>query len=73
MMDLTGDARRMTAFARAAGDAGIPLKALDLGGQGLEEVYKCDAILLRPDQFIAWAGRGGSEDANDILSKAIAS
>ncbi len=70
LMDLTGDIAMKDAFASAANVRDVPLKTLDLAADGLVDFYEADAILLRPDHFVAWAGSAGQADAESILDRA---
>lgn len=61
-----------TAFQAAARAAGVPLTIVsdDRRGQGAD--YDADLVLVRPDQFVAYAGPVVDEsDARHILSAAI--
>jgi len=71
LLDLTGNANLQQRFDAATKPRGIPLKILDLAGAGLLETYGADAILVRPDNFIAWAGSTDDCDAVAIIDKAI--
>ena len=46
---------------RAARDTGVPLIRLDLADRDLRGRYGTDLVLVRPDQYVAWAG----DDAPD--------
>lgn len=70
LMNLTGDTALTAAFTAAAERRGIPLKTLDLAAAGLVDMYEAEAILVRPDHFVAWAGAGAEGDAADILDRA---
>jgi 2-polyprenyl-6-methoxyphenol hydroxylase-like FAD-dependent oxidoreductase len=71
LLDLTGNANLQQRFDAATKPRGIPLKILDLAGAGLLETYGADAILVRPDNFIAWAGSTDDCDVVAIIDKAI--
>jgi hypothetical protein len=47
-----------SAFVEAAAELNVPLTALNLDEPGIAPVYGKDMILVRPDQHIAWRGRG---------------
>ncbi|MEC7494715.1 MAG: FAD-dependent monooxygenase [Pseudomonadota bacterium] len=70
LMNLTGDTTMTDAFASAANAHDVPLKTLDLATAGLVDFYQADAILLRPDHFVAWAGSARQTDAESILDRA---
>jgi len=60
----------VTAFMTAAKDAGAPLTIVrDSGGEALER-YAARLVLVRPDQFVAWAGDSCGADAAAILATA---
>lgn len=54
----------------AAERAGVPLQVLSLREPALESVYGRDALLVRPDQHIAWRGSAAADGAK-ILSRAL--
>lgn len=57
------------AFERAAQSLGVPLTTISDSLSGGREKYEAEAILVRPDQFVAWAGSSG--DPTDILKRAV--
>ena len=68
-----GDTPELTAsFEAAAADLNVPFKAIEAASEDLRSVYGAEAILVRPDQFIAWAGSATGADAGAILARAIA-
>jgi 4-hydroxyisophthalate hydroxylase len=44
------------AFERAASELRVPLKIIKDSATGGREKYRSRLILVRPDQFVAWAG-----------------
>ena len=59
-------------FVDAAERAQVPLQVLSLREPALEHVYGRDALLVRPDQHIAWRGTGTSAfDAAKIFARAL--
>ena len=60
------------AFEEAADMLGVPLKVVIDSADGGRELYEAELVLVRPDQFVAWAG-GGAPDAAQILKRAIGS
>ena len=58
-------------FETAAQALNIPLKVLFIADTNLQSTYGAEAILVRPDQFIAWAGPGDIDNAHNILTRAI--
>ena len=71
LMNLTGDTALNDAFLCAAEARDVPLKTLDLAEAGLVDLYEAEAILVRPDHFIAWVGSAEKVDARSILDRAI--
>ena len=71
LLNLTGNQRLTDGVARAADHRGVPLSCLDLGDTGLMVSYEAEAILVRPDHFVAWAGTAQSADPAHILDRAI--
>ena len=60
------------AFSQAAATLGIPLKLVnDTLAEG-REAYEARLVLVRPDQFVAWAGQEAPADAVAVLSRAVA-
>ena len=62
------DADLAERFRAAAADLGIPLKIVVQEDRDAAAIYRARAILVRPDQFIAWAG--DESDAHLILNTA---
>ena len=71
LVDLAGDEGLVQGFADAATARGVPFAAVTHADAGLRKAYGCEAMLVRPDQFIAWAGTVGEADAGAILDRAI--
>ncbi len=59
------------AFETAATAMHVPLKIIPDSRIGGRERYEATHILIRPDQFVAWAGSDASADATAIVRKAI--
>jgi len=70
---LTSDATLAATFAQAAENLRLPLKTLVTLSPGAQAIYESPAILIRPDQFIAWAGSDEKETPDAILKRAIGS
>ena len=71
LMDLGGDTALSARFASAAESLGVPFKVLTLRSGALRRAYGCSAVLVRPDQFIAWVGSSAGSDPKSILARAI--
>ncbi len=59
------------AFELAARVPLVPLTVVADDRSGGRERYEAGLVLVRPDQFVAWAGERADEAAPDILRKAI--
>lgn len=57
-------------FGAAAEDLGVPLKLVEDTREDGREKYGCALILVRPDQFIVWAG-DSVDDARAIMARAV--
>ena len=71
LLSLDGDDTICGAFETAAEQMRIPLTVIADSRRGGRERYDAAYVLVRPDQFVAWAGNDGSVDAVAILRKAI--
>ena len=71
LLDLTGNADLQRRFDAATKPRGIPLEILDLADAGLLKSYGVEAILVRPDHFIAWSGSANYCDAAGVIDQAI--
>ncbi len=58
-------------FEEAAQSLLVPFQRSHTPSAELRAAYGAEMILVRPDQFIAWAGQGDTADAHGILSRAI--
>ncbi len=71
LLAFDADDDAVKAFSDAAATLGIPLKLVqDTSAEG-REAYEARLVLVRPDQFVAWAGQETPADAGAILSRAI--
>ena len=59
------------AFADAAHVLRVPLKIIEDDGQAGCDAYEARLILVRPDQFVAWASMGATPNPVVILRRAI--
>ena len=69
LIDLAGGIAA-TAFEKAAARLGIPLKVIRDTAAGGREKYEASLILVRPDQFVAYAG-SSADDASEILMRVV--
>jgi 2-polyprenyl-6-methoxyphenol hydroxylase-like FAD-dependent oxidoreductase len=67
LLDFTSDGAS-SAFATAAAKLGIPLKVITDTAAGGREKYQAPLVLVRPDQFVAWAGE--KAEADQVLRRA---
>ena len=58
----------VASFADAARALNAPLDVVRESGAALRDAYQAPLILVRPDQFVAWAGE--SPDAHAVLGRA---
>ncbi len=58
-------------FLTAAERLGVPLRVIEGDDRSSQARYGAAQILLRPDQFVAWAGDGRICDPAQILAKAV--
>lgn len=70
LIDLKGAAGMCRGFEDAATSRGIPLTILTRPDADLAGTYGAQAILVRPDNFIVWAGRDDGDGAQAILDRA---
>ena len=54
-------AEAVHAFVDAAAGLGLPLQVLEDTAEGERQRYAAPLVLVRPDQFVAWAGDGGAD------------
>jgi len=71
LLALDGDDTVCRTFATAAEKIHLPLKLIRDHRTGGRERYDATYVLIRPDQFVAWAADGAPADATEILRKAI--
>jgi 2-polyprenyl-6-methoxyphenol hydroxylase-like FAD-dependent oxidoreductase len=56
-------------LAVAARDAGMPLTVVDIGNQGVAELYERRLVLVRPDGHVAWRGDSVPGSARAIIDR----
>jgi 2-polyprenyl-6-methoxyphenol hydroxylase-like FAD-dependent oxidoreductase len=71
LLALDGDDTLCRAFEAVAEAMHLPLKIIRDSRTGGRERYEAAHILIRPDQFVAWARNDGAVDASAVLRKAI--
>ena len=70
LLALDADAQYVANFEREAKALRIPLKVIRDSYQGERQAYGARLVLVRPDDFVAFAG-DGPVDAKEILARAI--
>lgn len=72
LLAFDANAPDVRAFADAAAELGLPLQRIEDSAQGERQRYGSALVLVRPDQFVAWAGSGGlsAAQARAILQRA---
>ena len=71
LLDFSGDTGRTAAFEAAAASRGIPFRAVEHKDANLAKAYDTEAVLVRPDQFVAWVEGGYREDAEEVLARTV--
>ncbi|WEX10978.1 FAD-dependent monooxygenase [Chelativorans sp. AA-79] len=69
LLSLDGDPADIAAFKAAAGALELPFDTVEDSREGGRERYEARYVLVRPDQFVAWAGETGPKDAPALLRK----
>ena len=72
LVALDAEPQAVALFEAAAEGLGIPLKIIRDSRAGGRERYGAGLILVRPDQFVAWAGDAAPDDARKVLKRAVA-
>jgi hypothetical protein len=72
LLALDADAASVSAFTAAAAHLGLHLQVIADTAQGERQRYAAGLVLVRPDQFVAWAGTGdvGLDAAMVVLQRA---
>lgn len=61
----------LRSFEAAARQLGMPLKIIQDTCDGDRERYQARLILIRPDQFVAWASSESDVDGGEVLRRTI--
>lgn len=72
LLALDAPAEAVAAFRAAARALQLPLTVVEMPAEGEAARYAASLVLVRPDQFVAWAGTGttSAERAHGVLSLA---
>ena len=71
LLAFAADSVAVQAFQAAAVELDVPLTIVADSRAGGRELYQAGLILVRPDQFVAWAGEDKPMDARPILARAV--
>jgi 2-polyprenyl-6-methoxyphenol hydroxylase-like FAD-dependent oxidoreductase len=71
LLGLDASEAALDAFTRAAACLRIPLTVIRDDRAGERARYGAGLVLIRPDQFVAWASAGDDVDAAAVLRRAI--
>jgi 2-polyprenyl-6-methoxyphenol hydroxylase-like FAD-dependent oxidoreductase len=71
LVALTEDPSPAAAFQAAARELRVPLRVISDAFDGQRTAYKHHFILVRPDQYVAWAGDEVPADPADVLRRVI--
>jgi len=69
LLAFDADDGAVSGFEQAAKSLGIPLKVIRDSARDQRAAYEARLILVRPDQYVAWRGDRGPEDAGALLRK----
>ncbi|MET0970119.1 MAG: FAD-dependent monooxygenase [Tardiphaga sp.] len=71
LLDLGGADAAVDAFRLAAQTLHVPLHVISDAAPAIRDFYAARLVLVRPDQFVAWAGDGAGVDADALLRQAV--
>lgn len=67
LLALGADEPVVEAFAKAAGQLSVPLAVVRDATGAAAEAYGARLVLVRPDQYVVWAGDDGPDDVEALL------
>jgi len=73
LLGFAADGGILRAFEIEAERMRVPFKVVRDSRDGGRERYEAAMVLVRPDQFVAWAADGGRIDPAEILGRAVGS
>ena len=68
LLDFGADAADVSAIARAAVRADVPLTVVEVGHAGARELYAAPLVLVRPDHVVAWRGSSAPQDPDVLIA-----
>ncbi|MBO6716343.1 MAG: FAD-dependent oxidoreductase [Rhizobiaceae bacterium] len=68
LLSLGSNGNAVEAFSAAAEERGLPLDIVEDGSTTAREAYGASLVLIRPDQYVGWAGEDA--DADEIVTHA---
>ena len=71
LLAIAADEADTIAFEKAAVEQGIPLRCVRDGALETAQAYGARLVLVRPDQYVVWAGDRAPEDVEALLRKAV--
>lgn len=71
LLSFDGDDALSRRFEEAASSLGVPLKVVAEEAPELRSAYGTNAVLVRPDQFVAWCDEGSPIHAVSVIGRAI--
>ena len=71
LLDFGAPSDDVTAFGQAARELGVPFNTVPAVSSSTRSAYEAKLILVRPDQYVAWAGDSLTGPAASILGIAI--
>jgi 2-polyprenyl-6-methoxyphenol hydroxylase-like FAD-dependent oxidoreductase len=71
LLRIGGGASKASGMETAARARNIPFAVLDVAAAEVRDLYGCDYVLVRPDQYIAWRGNALPLDPGRLLDRAV--
>ena len=71
LFDLASDSHSVAALRNVAEHLRVPLRVVAVSDPVASEFYGQSLVLVRPDQFVAWAASGPVADAHSILGRVV--
>ena len=71
LLAFDADDRTVEAFERAAQESKVPLKVIRDTFRDGREAYGAPLILVRPDQYVVWAGDRAPGDVGALVGKVV--